>query len=236
MSTILYTGTYLDGLDAFGGSRLQRNMDYIKYYWPLREELGFEKIILADNGSSKENLDAFEKYLFEGLGLRAVPLYPGASAPVQILAYKDHLGFVPGMSYGYKYCWRTLWTVRNLITMFGATKVILLDSDMYILTKRLADWVKSFDNGWGTVWCARHNFPEAAFQIIAGDGIEQFLEYTDGPWEKHLGERMETTLPFSLVEKGFIGDRYGEAEPANLGTPDYYGQALVGSGFKSWLG
>lgn len=55
MNTALFTSLYLDGEDKSGSNRLERAKKFIDHYQWIQEELGFQRFMMTDNGSSREN-------------------------------------------------------------------------------------------------------------------------------------------------------------------------------------
>lgn len=206
----LHSLCWLDGADAYGGTRLERNIRYVKYYQSIKEHLGFDDIHLCDNNSDDKNIVQLTKH-FPGDGLefhRNQPHLPRTSM------------------LDYPYCWRGLYNIRKLIGR-GYTKILMIDSDYFILSGRLAKFLKDLDTGWSALYCPKHGFPEAACQILCEDAFPLFMDYTSIPWEQHNGQLMEKALPFTKVHKYFIADRFGEDfTPQALGM-DAYGQAAT---------
>ena len=84
-------------------------------------------------------------------------------------------------------------------------------------------------SGWTALWCLVTHFPESAIQVIAGDAIRKFADLPrTHPHEKLIGREFELQLPFDMVEKRFIGDRYGEYPAFVPGNAEYAVQARDG--------
>lgn len=239
MKTALFSLSYLDGEDASGSSRLERNARWLKYYWPLKDELGFQNIILADNASRRQSVINLMDRVPMSWEFRSMPAFRREPMELSIFQFGEHLargssGFPPvtpaddRANFDYPYCWRGFWFLRDLFVLYKFEKIILIDTDMFVLTKRVAKYIKEA-RGWTALWSEKYQFPETSLSVIEGDGVQKFLEFTNRPWQEFLGRKMETTLPYTHVEKGFIGDRYGEytyreTVPVN---PDYYGQCPI---------
>ena len=70
---------------------------------------------------------------------------------------------------------------------------------------------------------------QSAIQVIAGDAIRKFAGlYRTHPHERLVGQEFECQLPFDVVEKQFIGDRYGEYLPFVPINADYVVQVPSG--------
>lgn len=209
MKSILTAPMYLDGLDGMGYSRLERNIKYVLYYRKLKAELNFENFVFIDNASSQENIDLF---------MSAV-----GGNDVRIIHFDKH--YPRGNHLDYLYCWRALNEINTLIDE-GNEKILFIDTDFFILSKRLAKYIHDLDSGWNTLWCPKHNFPESSVQILCKDAYPIFKAFSSVPYYTHNGNTMETYLPFTNVNKSFIVDRYGEIVD-NEQNPEYdgYGQA-----------
>jgi hypothetical protein len=102
---------------------------------------------------------------------------------------------------------------------FGYQRVIHLEADAFLISKRIQDYMNNFTDGWESFWCPRHQIPETAIQVIAGENyINEFAKFWDIPYSKFEGqppdpgiEQGESYLPYK-TNRSFIGDRYGEDE------------------------
>lgn len=206
MKTALYTPCYLEGLDALGNDRLIRNIRYLEFYMKMKDYMGFQDIWLFDNGSSKKFLDILK------------------IDPTIYIEENPHIERLEG-NYGYVYCWRALYFLNNLFEK-DYDKIILIDSDGYVLSKRLAKFVKNCNSGWHTLWCNKWQFPEASFSIINRDVWPILKEYTkDNDFMSKNGRCLETDVPFTHVHKEFNSDRYGEDRIPQPKNCDFYSQA-----------
>jgi hypothetical protein len=91
------------------------------------------------------------------------------------------------------------------------TKIIYLESDAFVISRRLERYINQLQAGWVTLWSPFHRIPEDNIQIIVGDSLESYYEfakirYTDFSTQVD----MERQYPSMIVENRFIGDRYGE--------------------------
>jgi hypothetical protein len=126
----------------------------------------------------------------------------------------------------YPNVWRAYWFIKRLLEGGPYEKVIYIATDAYILSQRLADYIEGLDSGWTALWSPKYNFSEPCIQVITH--CKEFEEFFAGECDpfKYNGQVEECVLPFTHIEKGFVGDRYGEFEPPNLYNPDmdYYTQ------------
>ena len=86
--------------------------------------------------------------------------------------------------------------------------------------------MNGFNGIWGTFWCPRWQFPESALQLISGRAIDALGKYHlvgKKVWSEDRGPSgfAEHILPFTEVNKSFVGDRYGEYMPDFPRNADY---------------
>jgi hypothetical protein len=214
MRTVLYSTLYLNGSDLFGNNRLERTVRYLDYYHSLKDRLGFDKVVFADNVSDYELISQ---------------LIDRSKSYVSIHRYREHIPRLSVTDYGY--CWRGVWDMKRLIDE-GYEKIITIDTDAFILTSRMADWVRDLKDGWSTVWCNRYNFPESALHVLCKPAFPLFEEMIKKDWRTLNGKVfMESTLPYK-VEYKFNSDRWGETKtPQDVGM-DLYCQCPLGLPLK----
>lgn len=208
MSTILWTTSFLEGEDKSGSSRLARTVKFLDYYLNIQGELQFDRILLLDNASP----DDLWKQLTDSFDFESI---------------RFNLRLNHGGGDWYPYCWRGLYAMNHYIQTSRAKKLIYIDSDSFVLSRRMADWINDANTGWQSVWCKRYNFPEASIHIINEDAFPLFLEFTKGDYMEHCGKKMELVLPFTHINKELDCDRYGETfDPVKPGI-DFFSQAHV---------
>ncbi len=117
----------------------------------------------------------------------------------------------------------------------GFTKVVHIESDAFVISERLRDYINAVHDEWLTLWCTLHNFPEITIQIMAGSGLTAYRTFCEQvPHEALVGRPYEAQLPFTKIEKGFIGDRYGERLPYVPVEADFVSQALEADSSYYW--
>lgn len=201
--TAILAPCYLDGKDLIGNDRLERNIEFLRYYRenPLWTILGQPSVFLIDNGSKRS--------LMAQLGITVVGM--------------DHLAHGPE-KHDYPYCWRALYFAQQLIGR-GYDKILFIDSDMYILKFGLAKFLGSVQTGWRATWSNTHDFPESSLHVLCRDAFPVFEKYCETPWENRVGTMMEKDLPFTHIDRQFLVDRYGElGAPSQSPNMDAYGQ------------
>ncbi len=117
----------------------------------------------------------------------------------------------------------------------GFTKVVHIESDAFVISERLRDYINAVHDGWLALWCIKHDFPEITIQVMAGSGLTAYRTFCERvPHEALVGHPYETQLPFTRIEKGFIGDRYGEGLPYVPVEADFVSQALEADPSYYW--
>lgn len=125
-----------------------------------------------------------------------------------IVRFDDNLGRQSVSAYpGW---WRSFLHSLTLAEALGADKIVHIESDAYILSPRLADFINGIHSGWHVMWTERYQFPETAIQVICRDQFEAFREFKARQPDLNYGDLAERLLPFTSVDRQFKGDRYSE--------------------------
>lgn len=199
---------------------LERTIKFIRYYREIKDLLGWEKIYFSDNGSSLEMIQKIEKEI--------------GFQDIEIIHHENSLISIKGHScFDYPECWRVIDDIKKAI-LDGYEKIIFIDTDFFVLSEKMTEWVKSKNDGWSTVYCNKFSFPEAAFGILCKSAFSSYLGLTKTPYLQRNEEclknniPMENILPFTYIERDMlIGDRYGEYTDQGIDqTPDmdFYAQ------------
>jgi len=176
-----------------------RYSKWVLYYQPLLKELGAEHLFLIDDGSKHDDL-----LRIKGVSsiLSAGNLPDTLKGQVTVVSFPDNLG---GSSFlGW---WRSFFYSATLAERYGFDKIIHIESDFYLLSARLRDFIKNVHHGWTSLYSRFYDFPEAALQVICKESFPRLIELSG-----QTRSRMEAeyTLPFTSVNKDFNGDRLGE--------------------------
>lgn len=209
VKTALFSPCFLDGVDDRGTPRLWRNIEYLRYYYTINREIKFfDDIWLYDNGSKNKLPSSTSMLFLDKLDIVRAPHIPKQSH---------------NKPYDYPYLWRALYFLSELLKQYD--KVLLIDSDCYILTPRLVNYLRDSKSGWETFWVPKYKFPSAELQIINKDALSILEKFcAEKPYLDRNFSRMETELPYTKINKDFVGDRYGEAYMTQDTGMDYYGQ------------
>jgi len=111
----------------------------------------------------------------------------------------DYPGWYRSYSFAAKYAYK-----------FGYQKVIHIESDAFVLSKQMYDYINNINSGWIAFWCDLHQFPENAIQVICEDEIYNFYKAVEKPYSHFKDKDIERMLPYTKIERSFIGDRYSE--------------------------
>ena len=104
----------------------------------------------------------------------------------------------------------------------GFDKIIHIESDAFLISRRVQDYFNRLSDTWTALWCPRHNLPETGLQVIAGTYVEKLANLDKIlPHSALVGKAFELQLPFSHIDRSFRGDRYRESLPYVPGVADY---------------
>lgn len=202
--TLLFCPLFLDE-----PGRIERNLSWLEFYKPLQHILGFDQILMVDNASSHDNLRIIEN----------------AHPDVFIIRKELRLKRLPPQGYGMWY--RAQAEAANYAKIRNFDRIIHIDSDAYILSKRFAEHLKGIKTGWSTFWCPKHGFPEVNIQVIGNERFaDMYRFHTEGFLEFYPYEVAEIKIPFTHIDHHFVGDRYGEDRRQQSPDMDYYCQAV----------
>lgn len=202
MKTLLFAPMFLDE-----GERLQRNLKWLSYYTENKDIVKYDHMYFVDNASKQENIDTLKR------------LYPN----IEILQRKVHLPRWQTHAYGYWYvafAKAVEYAIKN-----GYDKIVHIDTDVYLLNQRICDYVNGLSTGWTAFWCEMYNYPETTFQVICKDQFENAHRwFTEDFLKFYPNDIAETRIPWTHIEKGFKGDRYGEKVLQQDPSMEWYGQ------------
>ncbi len=117
--------------------------------------------------------------------------------------------------------WRSFLFSVLVAQNYRCRKIVHVESDAYVLTRRMLDFINSRTMGWTAFWCPRWNFPESGIQVICEDRFEQMRGMWDAGWERHAGQYAERLLPFTDIVRDPHGNRYGEFRTRIPGFADF---------------
>lgn len=118
---------------------------------------------------------------------------------------------------------RSFMFAAELAQRYGFEKILHIESDAFLISDRLQNYVNGLKQGWTTFWCPRHNFPENNIQIIAGSSVKDFIDWNNRREDYDIvykGKFPEFYVPYTDIIKDFHGDRWGEFAPGMARVAD----------------
>ena len=106
--------------------------------------------------------------------------------------------------------WRSFMHSLAVARELGADKIVHIESDAFLLSQRLVDFINHTQSGWHVLWTEQNKFPETAIQVICRDQFDSFQKFKDDNPSLHFPDFAEHLLPFTEVHREFKGDRYSE--------------------------
>jgi hypothetical protein len=190
----------------------------------LQSTIAHDQILIVDDGSPF--LPAWPGLTTISSADCPTPTATPVPGGVMLYHFTSHLGRpslydFPG--------WHRSFTFAALYAQaHGFERVIHIESDAFLLTSRLRAYLGGLKTGWVALYCDKYKFPEIAIQAAAGDGVARMAAWAKEPYETLRGRSHELLLPYTSVERGFIGDRYGEHLPEIPRNADYATQVQIG--------
>lgn len=227
MNSFLFCTSYIDKNDIrFDPLRYRK---WIDYYAAIKEDLGIDHIFMIDDGSADPSLE--QSPLVNILSAED-DLPDELPDKINIITFKEHLGR-PSIEEHMGW-WRSFTYSIKIAEKYGFEKIIHIESDFYIVSERLINFIHSLKEGWSSLYSSHFNFPETAIQIICRDSFYLLEKARQTAEAAHyrINQLAEHTLPFTNVCKDFTGDRIGEMlvlkqwvfNENQINELDFYGQ------------
>jgi hypothetical protein len=222
MKTFIFCTAFIysnsDSKKWYKDNSKKRYLKWVEHYSKRKKKFGADFLFLIDDGS--DNLDMeieFETIRVEYANNLPYPL----SNNLVIFHFPDHLGRASRASYpGW---WRSFTYSVKIAQKYFFDKIIHIESDFFVISDKLIQYIKELNQGWTALYSRTYQFPETGIQIICKDSfarLEDFHNRVEDYFEDK-GMIAEHILPFTNVEKGFIGDRFSEKK-----VFDYWGGSL----------
>jgi len=125
--------------------------------------------------------------------------------------------------------WRSFIHSLQVARRYGFRRIVHVESDAYLLSLPVVNYINSLNSGWTVMWCDRYSLPEPAIQVIAEDQYPVFQGIAEIGVQTLALQMAELTLPFTHVERRFAGNRYGETRSRIPGYADYACQIEAGT-------
>ena len=124
--------------------------------------------------------------------------------------------------------WRSFSASLYIAEKYNYEKIIHIESDAFLISKRIFNHIDSLKSGWTGLWANKYNFPESCIQIICKDQFDSFRDFVScGSYELSKKGFAEKIIPFTNVERRFVGDRYGEKVNEQMEGLDYFCQTKL---------
>lgn len=190
----------------------QKLIKLLGYYLTQCKDLKFSEIIVIDNASDEKEIQKIEALTI--------------GEPVRFIRNSEHFDRPSHLSY--KYLWRAVYTLKDILKQYD--KIIYIDSDFYILSSKMTDYINNLNSDWTTFWCPKHGFCETGCHVLV-KGTKAFDNFVNKSWEVFVqdnnGKVMETRLSVTNINKDIIGDRYSEYPKAIPDYADFSAQTLL---------
>lgn len=216
MKSFLFCTSYLpDDAADDPAIRWERWLDYYK----ARQSLfSVDRLFVIDDGSRPEQLT------FSAEIVDADRPLPSTHPPgVVLFRFARHLG--RSSVYCFPGWWRSFCYSLSIAEHYSCDKIIHIESDAFVISSQIAKYIGQLATGWTSFWCGRYHRPESAIQVICRDAFALLEPYRRSGlsfWDSTVSA--ERCLPFTLVNKDFVGDRYGEYLSQIPSTADYSAQ------------
>jgi hypothetical protein len=190
----------------------QKLIKLLGYYLTELRGLNFSHFYIIDNGSDPQEIRKIQSLVI--------------GEPVSFIRYTEH--FDRPSHLDYKYLWRSVYTMKDILKNYD--KVIYIDSDFYILSSKMVDYINKLDSGFTTFFCPKHGFPETGSYVLTKD-CKNYSNFVNKPWDQFVQDNnnhvMETRLPVTHIEKNLTGNRYSEYPMDIPDDADFSGQTLL---------
>jgi hypothetical protein len=195
MKSILFCTSYIPDIEAWE-DRYKRWLDYYRHA-PID---AVKKILIDDGSPFLPPADMIETVA------HTAPL--SNTGDNVMIRFDNNLGRQSTSAYpGW---WRSFLHSISVARELGADRIIHIESDAFILSQRLADFINQTQSGWHVLWTQRHHLPETAIQVICRDQFDQFEDFKARYPDLNFPDMAERLLPFSSINRTFKGDRYSE--------------------------
>ena len=183
MRTLLFCTAYFN-------NNLDRYIEWINYYKNIFPK--YDLLLVHDGPISKEDI----KEIINGS--------QNAVTEDDFIYFEEKL---PRNDHIFPGWWRSFITATKYFGIVNYDKIVHIESDAYILSKRMIDFIKNQNESWTVPISRKYGFPESAIQIICKDCFH-LIENLPDEFDFHC--IVEMYLPFKFHAVNFVGDRYGE--------------------------
>ena len=97
---------------------------------------------------------------------------------------------------------------------FNFKKIVHVESDAFILTRKASNYINAVTSGWTALWYPEESFAETCIQIICQDRFASLNRLRVAPYRtQYAGKLIELYLPLTHIERGLQGSRYSGGVP-----------------------
>ncbi len=122
---------------------------------------------------------------------------------------------------GHRGWWRSFLFSLEIARAYGFERIVHVESDAFLLSRRIVDRINATTDGWTAYWCPQYGIPEPALQVIAHDQFDAMAVVAARGLDALTVALAELTIPFTRIERGYAGNRYGESRGRIPGYADY---------------
>ena len=124
--------------------------------------------------------------------------------------------------------WRSFCASLEIAEKYNYEKIVHIEADAFLISNRMFDYINSLKTGWTGLWANKYCFPESCIQVICKDQFDNFRDFAScGYHELSKMGLAEKVIPFTYVERRFLGDRYGEKSNMQMEGLDYFCQTKL---------
>lgn len=205
--TLLFCTSYCEDAASWN-ARQRRWLDY-----HLRLPIAHDAVFVIDDASP---------YVPDDPDVRVIDVVPG-TLPEGPAAWVYRFAQREGRTgiRGHRGWWRSFLHSLDLARALDCSRIVHIESDAFLLSRKIVDHINAIDVGWTAFWCPLYNFPEPALQVIAADRFDAMAEIASRGLDTLTQTIAEHALPFTRVERRFAGNRYGERQGKIPGYADY---------------
>ncbi len=167
----------------------------------LQSKLKFDQILIIDDGSPT---------LPDWPGVHVLTDLPRSQPAVPVVLFHFDTNLGRNGVYEYPGWYRSFAFAAMYADRYHFDKLIHIESDAFLVSDRIQNYFNAVADGWIALWSPRYDYPETGVQIIAGSAVEAFKAFCAHPYSEFSGRPIEPVMPFTKVERQFVGDRYGE--------------------------
>ena len=197
MSKILLFGT------SFSKTHKDWEMRYKKWYdYYTQSSIKYSNLLIIDDGSPILPQ-------WNDLTIINAPFANELDTKHNLIHFSNNLGRPSHLNYpGW---FRSFRFAIRYAKMFNYEKIIHIETDAYVISNKLINFINEIHSGWQPLYCKKHLFPESAIQIIGKDCIDRAWKTVELDYATYFLDRdIERIFPFTNVITNFEGDRYFE--------------------------